>query len=95
MKYVELLQDIHTSHFTSKTLSLLCTYLEYAQRFHLLHKMGITCHYAPLLAITMDLREVCRVSTGYTDTQFAMQNIVITMHVLTWCMQSFITYYTK
>ena len=81
MKYVELLQDIHTSHFTGKTLSLLCTYLEHAKRFHLLHKIDITCHYAPLLAVTMDLREVRRASTGYTDTHFAMQNIVITMHL--------------
>ena len=49
-----------------------CTYLEYAQRFHLLHKMGITCHYAPLLAITMDLHEVRRtsISTEYRDVTF-------------------------
>ena len=76
-------------------LNLQCTYLEHVQYYHLLHKMDITCHYATLLAITMDLREVCRASTGYTDTHFAMQNIVITMHVLTWYMQSVITYYTK
>ena len=82
-----------TFHYAKSCIYYICTYLEHVQYCYLLHRMDITRYYGLLLTVTMDLREVHRASTGYTDTHFAMQNIVVTTHVLTWRMQSVITYY--